>query len=74
MLGGMLTRWYHLAWDDKEEKGILQSFNNDKMQGTPKKFISLKQCAPGPCAQARACVHAPVRSTPTCACGSLSHA
>lgn len=44
ILGGMLTRWYHLVWDDKEEKGILHSFNNDKMQGPPRKMISLKQC------------------------------
>ena len=48
ILGGMLTRWYHLVWDDKEEKGILHSFNNDKMQGPPRKMISLKQCVPAP--------------------------
>jgi len=44
MLGAMLRRWYHLKWDEKSEVAILESHNNEKMVGVPKKTIQLKEC------------------------------
>mmetsp|Transcript_23496 Transcript_23496/g.34482 ORF Transcript_23496/g.34482 Transcript_23496/m.34482 type:complete len:453 (+) Transcript_23496:85-1443(+) len=44
ILGGMMRRWYHLQWDNTAEVGMLLSFNNDKMIGTPKKMVNLKEC------------------------------